>query len=644
MNETANAVNDASSGIFRISRMTLFMAALIPCCAMLMLPGFTFGFIDWNVRFFSTGSVVLMAAACLCFVPDRLSAVVKALPVCARAALGILFGIGLYHMVRHLGTYQIQDMGICFLYTVLPFFGMVFRRELLKLLPWLFSLFWGLNLMTTVIQNPTFRMHASGGGIPANFNWNASFTLITGAAALLLIFTRIRSVRIRILAAALVILPSLGVEFVCSSRAMILAVAVALLVFLWLRMKSPRAKACFRIGIILLFALLAFGVLSVLRSDRGKRFLAEDDRVFFAATVPDMILHAPVFGHGAPSFEQEYLPWRNAGFFQLPYATDRVDHPHNDLLFAAAGYGIAGLICWLILCFTPVIRLVQGKTESFGPFSKLLFFFFLVLLIHAQLDLIFFHIPLAAFSMLILGILWGELHPPEKETTAAAVSFFHLRRLIPACAGAVLAFCGLFSALANLTVYQLIRLGKEEMLRAGEVTPAASGYLLSATKIPQAPPHALSSAAAESLRDGVFRPKIILSACEAMKRTPVSDYGHMNLIRARALEQENRLAEAETYYLRENELFPLEILPLIHLMRVYFKMKDREKFFEAQRAIGELLPRKGLNESDIPIIIRNPFYDMRPWDIPGRKYQNGKAVPADGSSPSGQNGSAGIRP
>ena len=626
----------SSEDVFRISRMTLFVAALIPCCAMLMLPGFTFGYTEWNVRFFSTGSVALLAGAGICFVPDRLFAVLKNLPGYVRVSLGILFAIGLYHMFRHWGTYQIQDAGMCFLYTALPVFGMVFRHELLKLLPWLFSLFWLLNLMTNVIQDPTLSLHTPGVGIPANINWNASLTLITGAAALFLIFTKVRALRFRIPLALLVILPSLYIEACCSSRGMILGVLCASLVFLWLKMKTPRAKALFRIGIILLLLLFAIGVLTFLRSERGKAVMTEDDRIFLAATVPDMILHAPVLGYGTPSFEQEYLPWRNAGYFQLPYATDRVDHPHNDMLFTAAGCGITGLICWLILCFTPMIRLIQGKTASLGPLPKLLFFLFLILLIHAQLDLIFFHIPLAVFSTLILGTLWGELHPPETGAAHAAPCPVPTRTL-SVCTGVILTSCGLFSALANLTAYQLLYLGEKEIFRARAVTPDAEKLLMRLTKIPQAPPQPLFAAAAQSFRDGVFRPEIILSACDALKRTPVRDYGHINLIRARALEQENRLAEAEIYYLRENEIFPLEILPLMHLSRVYLKMGDKAKFLEAQRAIRELMPRKGIDERDIPLIVENPRFDMRPWNIPGKKLQNGKAVPADAPSPSGRN-------
>ena len=637
MNETQIAETTVPSGIFRISPMTLFMAALIPCCAMLMLPGLTFGFTGWNVHFFNTGAVVLLAGACLCFVPERLFAVLKALPVYASASLGILFLTGLYHVIRHPGTYQIQDIGMCFLYTALPVFGMVFRRELLKLLPWLFSLFWLLNLITNVIQNPGFSLHRNGGGIPGNINWNASFTLITGAVTIFFIFTKIRPIRIRIAAAALVILPSLYIEACCSSRGALLASLCAFVVFLRLRMKTPRAKTCFRIGIILLFALIVFGVLAFLKSERGRTYFSEDDRVFFAATVPDMILEAPILGYGAPSFEQAYLPWRNAGFFQLPYATDRVNHPHNDILFTAAGYGITGLICWLILCFTPVIRLIQGKTGSSEPLSRLLFFLFLALLIHAQLDLIFFHIPLAAFSTLILGILWGELHSPEMETVPAAASPFHPRRVLSACAGTILAICGLFSALANLTAYQILWLGEREISQAHEVTPTAAKCLRSLTKLPEVPPHVLSAAAADSFADGVFRPDIIFLACNALKKTPVPDYGHMNLLKARALEEEGKLAEAEIYYLRENELFPLMILPLGHLLRVYSKMNNEAKFLEAERAIRELMPRKGIDERDIPVIIENPGYDMRPWNIPGKKYQNGKAVPVDDASPSGQN-------
>ena len=66
----------------------------------------------------------------------------------------------------------------------------------------------------------------------------------------------------------------------------------------------------------------------------------------------------------------------------------------------------------------------------------------------------------------------------------------------------------------------------------------------------------------------------------------------------------------------------------MHLSRVYLKMNDKAKFLEAQRAIRDLMPRKGIDEHDIPLIVENPSYDLRPWNIPGKMLRNGKAVPA----------------
>ena len=628
MNETETLDRSASSPLFCPTPATLFMAGLVPVCAMLMLPGLCLCIFQWNVHCFSTGAVVFLAAACLCFVPGRLFAVLKAMPVYVRAALGVLFLIGLYHVLRHGDSYQIKDMGRCFLYTVIPLFGMVFRRELLKLLPWLFTIFWIMNLASTIGQKVI--LHSSvAGGIPSNLNWNASFTAVTAAAALFLIFTKLRKTWMKILPAVLIVSVSLYMEWLCSSRALILGSFCAILVFLWTRLETPRAKKLFRLGIILMLGLGALGIFAVLNSRKGKEYLRDDDRVFLAATVPDMIAHAPVLGYGTPSFEQEYLPWRNAGFFQLSHTTDRVDHPHNDILFTAAGFGIAGLICWLILCLVPVIRLIQGKTENIDPFTRLLFFLFLILLIHAQLDLVFFHLPLSVFSTLILGILWGGLHPAEAEN-GSADSVLHLPlRLLLDTAGAALIFGCVFSAAGHLISYHLLWLGEAELHHHGYVTPAALEYFTMATKVPQAPPHALTKASARSYADGNFRSQVILSAFEAMKKTPIPDYGHMNLLEARALEEEGRLAESELCYLRENELFPLEVLPLMHLSRVYLRTGDREKFEEAQRAIRELMDRKGIDEHDIQLIIEHPEYDMRPWEIPGKKLKNGKAVPAD---------------
>ena len=163
---------------------------LLPATAMLQLPGITLFSHFWNVHFFSTGSITFLALGAICCFPDRLKLLCRTLPRWLVGAFGILFAISLWQIFRHWNNYLLADMGFTLLYPVLPLFGLVFRKELVKYLPLQLTVFWSLNIIANLIQIYYFRSFYYG--IPSNVNWNAAFVLFSGTGTVFWIWNTLK--------------------------------------------------------------------------------------------------------------------------------------------------------------------------------------------------------------------------------------------------------------------------------------------------------------------------------------------------------------------------------------------------------------------------------------------------------------------
>ncbi len=602
METSESPVRTGEESLFR-KQLAMSAAWLLPVCSVLMLPGALIFSINWNVHLFSTGSVTLLAAGFLCFFPERLASAFRSLPRILTAAWAGILVIALYQIFRHGSSYRFTDIGFSLLYAVVPLFGYVFRKELLRTIPPLSAVFWLWNLIYCIILRCT---GSPAGGIPSNINWSAAFTFLTGVCAVYFVSSRIPHKTGKYALISLVGAGTLWILLDTMSRGVFAGILAALLVFGYTRLRSPAIRKAVRIAALACFA-LGFCTLFVLlgKPEFQKQFRTSSDRGYFALTTPDMIMAAPLAGHGLPSFEAEYLNFRDAEFFRLPHCSVRVDHPHNDLLFAAAGMGLAGLLCWLFLLLTPLFRFLRNYDTISDPLVKLLFFLFLVLLVHAQLDLIFFHIPLAFLALIIPGILCGEVFPPaEAETAVPVPSAFRI-------AGGILTAMALFAVLTEFCSTQLIWQTKRN--------PAPDKIAETVRKVlavPQVSPDALYKLLFLDNMWTEQHPEEALRITGAIARTSTPDYAHVNFLRARASEHLQKFPEAEQYYLAENKSYPLQILHLFFLRNMYAQLGETEKFRFTDRCLKDRMHLRGLGLRELQIILQNPHYDLRPWEIP----------------------------
>lgn len=337
--------------------------------------------------------------------------------------------------------------------------------------------------------------------------------------------------------------------------------------------------------------------------------IMRNDRVFLYSQTLHMIADAPISGHGIPSFEQAFLPFRTADYFTLRHSAGRIDHPHNHLLFIAAGTGLAGLAAWLALMLVPMVLFIRRFRES-GIYEKACFAAFLLLFFHGQVDLILFKEPMNLIAFLTIGVIWSFLFPVREEISPAKCAVMFL----PAAAGLLLISGAAAMAAMNFYASVHFRAG-ERCFHAGDGDGARRHYR-----------KCLAAAGADNscyyrypIADKLSQSPLkedrmtALTVLNDLERSAIPDYGHIHRIRGKLLLAENREAEGARELIRDAELYPLDPVPLIVLMGHYVVTGNSGS---AAAVAEELNRRFGLLGLDAEIAL--PFRDFPNVGIDGK--------------------------
>ena len=625
------------------SRSAVTAAAFLFLAALLVCPGMLLCVPTWSVRFFETGTVVLVSAGAALLFPRRVLSVYDHLPRGLLIAGSVLLGIGVWHGVRHAGQYSAAETGELFLTVAVPFAVCVFARELKRLLPWYLTLFWLIDVALGFVQY--YGLHWFLFGLPGNINWNASLLAVTAPFAILTAWKWTpsegnRSVNScwRTGSLLLVAVISLWQIALTESRGAALGIAAAgaLWAFLKLGHRSRR---------LALFAVLALAIVGSVwfafftSHDRILENLSRDERVFLAQTTVNMVAESPKLGFGAPSFEQEYLRFRRPEFFSMRHSSVRIDHPHNHPLYIAASFGILGLFCWLYLVLEPMFFAAKrfnapdsgDRADGLNPGgeTQLSLLCLAGLLVHSQFDLVLFRWPTNLLAMVFLGILiheregtpapfwrppaflrrfrWEFLkrfeqsRPPEQRT----------RRLVrPAlfAFGLVLLGTGLFAAFGNLAAESLAW-HADDLALEGRHADAAKLYLMAAS-MPGARLELRSRALKHaSVHDTAHAARYY--AMFAASSTP--DFGYVNDYFARACVIGGHPADAVPFLKRAMALRPRSVLPLLMLEDVYGRMGSRGAAEAVRERLGQLMAYRNLEQEDLETIFNDQDLDLHTW-------------------------------
>ena len=567
----------------------IFLAALF-----LIYPNRTVLFAPhWIIFAFSTASLSLFCAGACLFVPDRVRDLFRALPRWFKYAMLFFALIAGLHTAKNITTYSLAEIARSFSYLTIPLFACLYRDELKSLLPRAMALLWLLTLGQSFVERFMLDTDVLA-GIPMNRNWNASLILITTPFAVLVTFRHADSIFKRFLLLLGIVLPSIYVFMVCNSLAAYLALPGALFLFLLMNRK------CWKIFLIASAALLLTGAAAFFLCKtylpEFRNFLEKEDRVFFYTAAVRMIADAPVSGYGIPSFEQEFIPYiRTPEYFRSTHAADMVNHPHNHLLFIAAGMGLAGLAMWLALWLVPVLLLTFRKEPDPEEtvLDKLILFAWLALTLHGMLDLVLFQEPTNILALVFTGWIWGRLFKPAEpalETEGIRRTLFRGCGYLLTGLALLMAACNLFSAIHFRMSHRLWLQGRQEESRKHirQMLLTAhwdnTNYYLyqSAMRLP---------------------PKEALEVLDLIQASATPDFGRIHLLRGRLMMMRpGQQQTALEMLFRDAELYPLHIESLYDLWMYALFTQNQPMANLLAGEINRRLAQRGLDAK-----IEDPF-------------------------------------
>ena len=589
--------------------LTLFAAALFYYPAFWVTP-----FHPHNLPAVTTGALALLSCAFLLFDFRRTVAALAGMRRSSIAGICVFFCIGTGHFFVN-RQYPLNALGESLVWIVLPLTVYVFHEAFRALLPYFLALLGFFDLLVSAYQ---YHHGSLVFGIPGNTNWNAALLLVSVPFLAYKLYGFLKN---RLHLPRVILLPVIGTVAgsgawlfaACASRGATLALGIASLVFLFLRL-SMRGKRIL-CGVVLVLALS--GVLCLLGPASGwlKRFAAQEDRLVIYQSTLALIAEHPLFGVGGVSFEDAFVPFKPEDYFKREHNAVRTDHPHNDILFMTASFGIIGWLAWGFLVLFPLYICFRRFLSLSGE-EKWMLFAFLCLLIHAQLDLIFVVWPLNIAALCLLGLFWRRAFF-AREMQAG---FHGAWCAVSVPCGIVFAAGMLFCTVRTAYASQSTRMMRDETL------PLSERLMRMERSIRFAPHEYKANYAMLAAAEKAGCPELVLMAADRLAKSFIGNYAHVHGFRGGALVRLRRFEEAYDAYLRDAENYPLSLIPIYNMAVISRMAGHPERIPEIEKELFRRMKARNITPRMLPMILREPKYDRAPWDMPA-EYRGSAGAP-----------------
>ena len=485
----------------------------------------------------------------------------------------------------------------CFL---IPVAGLLLERELRRFLPIFFCVVF---LFSAVITLREFLTERFAVGLAGNWNWN--WSLLTVSAPGLAFFLRDRRQRFRV-GAILAGMVVFGQYFFCgefSSRGTLIAALAAAgwIGFADYLHRRPGQRKRFAVFATLLFLALGSVVYCGIRSGYFSGQLPEENRLMLWQGSLALGEAHWFFGVGHDRYEGEIPPFLPEGYFDSDFASDRHPHPHNEFLFYWCGFGVVGILWWVLTLGIGIRSAVQRRRGD--ERTLLAVWGWSVLFFHGEIDVLL-QTPLAGGIFLILtGMLAGTgIRQMKKmpENHWQVVSAWLFVSLAVVCFG------------LNVFGGWYCRNGKLALL-TGDPELARNEFRSSIAIRPTA--ENLYTLATVELFD--FRNPA--GAAELLERIRnelrLASYSHSAGRMARALAAGGKPEASLPFFAEEQRNFPRSTVNLIlwqSVLRQLGRTKEADGMFAAWR---ELLQYKGITPAEFPYLMQNQQLDDSPLEL-----------------------------
>ena len=498
---------------------------------------------------------------------------------------------------------------------------MAYRKELTSGLPRVMAILWFLNI-AFIAGNTVLQKSIAPFGLAGNANWNAALLIITTIWSLYLLSTAkwegtFAKAYFFFICGLLLITG--GWSFLrCNSRAALLALCAAGLLAAYLEYGYKYRKACLTALLAGITGLAVFATIPA-----GNRILteriAEDVRIPLWEGCIKLIGDNWMTGTAPSLFESEFAPYVPEDYFMRDNAAVRCNHPHNHFLFFAAAFGMLLFPLWAFLLLCPLFVFFRTYREK-NTLDKLIFYSFLILLIHSMLDLVLYEWPTNVIGLMLLGLLWGMTIKTDEKITDMEPGRM-LRH-----AGAVLGVIFAFYLIIELKNDFMASANYRNALifsKAPQGGQSAAFYFDKALDYKGSSPKILYKAAMNAFHK-LNNPDMALSYLRRISAdSPARNYAHGNGFIGLILCRKGQLKEGLKYLDAESENYPLSTTVRYYQFAAHQQLGEKAAAEDAYAKMLGTLKLKGLSLRDLPEVLENPDYDSHPRKLLEKRAENG---------------------
>lgn len=560
---------------------------------------------------FAPGTLSLLAVV-LCFTDSKKILMLFRCNILLTVLIGVVAG-GCFLHYWLIPNYKFDYILSSLIWISVPCFVALNHRAFEKTIPYFLALLAFLNLIQSskeALSNTLLY------GIAGNWNWNGALIVISTPFLMLIIIKLCRYFKLNPLAAKwlniIIAVLSIYYIFLCDSKGVWVALFVAALVFYCVQGRNRLLRR------MLLWSAVAglAGTLIFLYlggSSMVGAFMLRDVRMQLWAGTLALIRDNLFLGVGQPLFESAYASYNPVEYYLSFFATDRNPDPHNHLLLFLASNGIVVSVAWLTLLFLPFGKLFLNLKRAGNLRMKLYFFTALFLFFHGLLDMTLVAWPMNIVFLMMAGIFWGRYWavPACMEKSVSVTKTVRWAALL-CCAVLISALAvQLYRDAFSSYYFRKTRIGMDLKATREALADCDKSIRIKPT------PENIYQAALLAFYD-LKNPALCCSYLSQLEKlTAFKNYVNNNGLMAKALYLQGRKQESLQYFRQEAKNYPLSSANWYFYSVTLKELRLEDEAKQAYDNLAWSLEIKGLRPEHIPLLIKNPRWDMHFREVPG---------------------------